>query len=273
MGKEDRKKADSLADAIGDIGLEEEATGKASEAKESLKSKDAGPSKAAKAKKRAPDPEPEDVEGSTSFYWHSFLLLSGRLLNRMLDWYNGIFSFTAKDKAKLYRNISQHYLKRGAPGKAMSYLKEWARNEKGDPEPVYQMAVALASLGEYQRAVNVFDRVLKIKPNHLIAIYRRSAILLKLKNFKEAINGLVLVIAETPDDPRAYYLLGLAYDGDGQLDKGVEAMQKAVDLDPEEIKYHQYLGFMNVRKEDHKTAAEHFTKVMELERAQEEEAE
>jgi len=265
MSKEERKKAGSLEDAIGDVGLGVEAGGGDDEPKPKAKVKEP-----AKPKKKAVEAEPEDVEGSTSFYWHSFLLLSGRMLNRMLDWYNGLFSFSPKDKAKLYRNISQHYLKRGATDKAMSYLKEWARNEKGDPEPLYQMGVALSSMGELQRAANAFDKVLKLKPNHHLALFRKSAILLKLKNYKEAIKGLESIIAESPEDPRAYYLLGLAYDGDGLLDKGIEAMQKAVDLDPEEIKYHQYLGFMNVRKEDHKTAAEHFTKVMELERAEDE---
>jgi len=263
MSKEERKKANALEDAIGDVGVvEDEVQPKAKEF-----TAGATTAKAAKGKKKPVETEHDDVEGSSSFYWHSFLLLGGRMLNRMLDWYNGLFSFSSKDKAKLYRNISQHYLKRGAADKAMSYLKEWSRNEKGDPEPLYQMGVALASLGELQRAVNAFDKVLKLKPSHHIALFRKSAILLKLKNYAEAIKGLEAIISDAPEDPRAYYLLGLAYDGGGQLDKGIESMQKAVDLDPEEIKYHQYLGFMNVRKEDHKTAAEHFTKVMELERA------
>ncbi len=262
MAKEEKKKAETLEDVEVEIEAPEAAT----------PSKDAetlGQRKSAKAKKPAPEPEADSLEGSTSLYWHSFLLVGGRLLNRMLDWYNGLFSFTPKDKAKLYRNISQHYLKRGSYDKAMKYLKEWARNEKSDPEPIYQMALALASMGEYQRAVNAFDKVLKLRPTHMVAMYRKSALLVKMKDYAGAIKGLEQISAENPNDPKVFYLLGLAYDGAGQLEQGIAAMQKAVDLDPDEIKYHQHLGFMNVRREDHKTAAEHFTKVMELERDQE----
>ena len=56
-----------------------------------------------------------------------------------------------------------------------------------------------------------------------------------------------------------------------EVDKAVKAMQKAVELEPEEIKYHQHLGFLYERKEDHKKAARCFSKVMELQREQDEE--
>lgn len=222
---------------------------------------------------KKPDILESSVEDSTTFYWNSFLLLGGRLLNRTLDWYNGLFSLTPRDKAKMYRNISLRCISRGSSEEALRYLKEWARLDKHDPEPLYQMGIALAALGEYQRAVAVFDKVLAVRPGHFMASYRKGAVLLKLKQYKAAIPVLEAIVAEKPEDARAYYLLGLALDGEGRLDEGIEAMRKAVELDPEEIKYHQHLGFMNVRKDDHKTAAEHFTKVMELERDQDDEEE
>ena len=230
-------------------------------------------SKQTHTKKRSADAEIDVTEGSLNYYLHSFLLLSGRNMSRMMDWYGSFFSLSSKDKAKLHRNISQHYLQRGVTDKAMSHLKEWARIDKNDPEPIYQMGVALASLGESQRAVTAFDKVLKMRPGHSAAMYRMSALFLKLKNYEKAINGLKVIVEEKPKDSRAHYLLGLAYDGEGQLERAIESMQKAVELDPGEIKYHQYLGFMNVRREDHSTAAEHFTKVMELERSMEEDSE
>lgn len=223
----------------------------------------------ASAEKRAGN-EFEDVDGSTTYFLHSFLLLSFRLMNRALDWYTSFFHLTNKDKAKLYRNLSQHFIKRGSPQKAMQYIKQWSKIEKTDPEPFFQLGVAQASVGETELALNAFDKALKLRPRHVKSLYRKSALLLQMKKHAEAIAGLRSIVAESPDDPRAHYLLALAYDGDGQLDKAVAALQQAVALDPEEIKHHQYLGFLNVRREDHKTAAEHFTKVMELERREEE---
>jgi cytochrome c-type biogenesis protein CcmH/NrfG len=56
-----------------------------------------------------------------------------------------------------------------------------------------------------------------------------------------------------------------------KIDKAVQAIKKAIELDPEEIKYHQLLGFLYERKEDHKQAAKCFSRVMELQREQDEE--
>ena len=48
-------------------------------------------------------------------------------------------------------------------------------------------------------------------------------------------------------------------------------MQKAIEIDPLEIKYYQHLGFLYERKGDHKEAASCFAKVMELEQEEEDE--
>ncbi len=73
------------------------------------------------------------------------------------------------------------------------------------------------------------------------------------------------------DNDKIHYLLGIAYDRMDELDKSVASVKKAIELKPEEVKYHQHLGFLYERKEDHKQAAKCFSRVMELEREKEEE--
>jgi len=75
----------------------------------------------------------------------------------------------------------------------------------------------------------------------------------------------------TPDNPKVLYLLGIAHEHLDKVDRAIEVIGKAAELDPNEIKYQQHLGLLNARKDDHKTAAKYFTRVMELEREQEEE--
>ncbi len=217
------------------------------------------------AARRETEAQVESVEGAGYYYFHSALLLGSRLLNRALNWYTGLLHLAPKDKTKIYRALSLHHLKRGALQKALVFLKEWSRHDRSNPEPIFKRGEALASLGEYRRALASFDKVLGMQPDHIPALTRKCSLLLRLKNYSEAIEGLELLTQEQPQEAKTFYLLGLAYDGDGQLDKAIGAMQEAVKLDPEEIKYHQHLGFMNVRKEEHGSAAEHFSKALELE--------
>ncbi|MBF0525141.1 MAG: hypothetical protein HQK56_08590, partial [Deltaproteobacteria bacterium] len=66
---------------------------------------------------------------------------------------------------------------------------------------------------------------------------------------------------------------GIAYDRKERLDDAIAAIQKAIELDGEEVKFYQHLGFLYERTENHKEAARCFSKVMELEREHEDDEE
>lgn len=235
------------------------------------KSRRAKKPKAAKQKERTRPEAPDSLEPSTIFYMHSLLLFGGRLLHRILNFYNNIFELTPTDKAKIYRNISNHYAQKGLHERALGYLKEWARLDNSNPDAHFHLGIGLASSGNFKDAISAFDRVLKLNPDHKGALYRKSGICLKLKDYQEAVEGLKQLIQLVPDNPKAYYLTGIAFDRMDEIDPAVEAMKKATELGPGEIKYYQHLGFLYERKEDHTQAAKCFSKVMELQREQDEE--
>lgn len=224
------------------------------------------PGKAKKDKSQAGQLGADRIGPSATFYAHAFLLFCGRALNKTLDIYNSLFALTPKDKAVIYRNISMHYTKKGMQEKALSYLKEWTRIDPSDVDAQYQLGVALSAAGETNSAIKAFKKVLNSNPTHKGALVRKSSLHLKLKDYQAALDGLEQVCEKASNNPKVYYLIGIAYDGLGEIDKAIEAIKKAIELNPTEIKYHQHLGFLNVRKDDHKAAAKHFTKVMELER-------
>ena len=212
----------------------------------------------------------EPSEPSTIFYLHSLLLFGGRLLNRTLNFYNSLFELSPIDKAKIYRNISNHYAQKGLHERALNYLREWARLDATNPEAHFHLGIGLASSGNHKGAIRAFDQVLKLKPGHKGALHRKSGIYLKLKDYPEASEVLKQLIELAPDNPKAYYLLGIALDRLDEIDPAIDAMKKAAELDPEEIKYYQHLIFLYERKEDHTQAAQCFSKVMELQREQDE---
>jgi tetratricopeptide (TPR) repeat protein len=226
-----------------------------------------------KKKKKPAEPRSrEPSHPSSIFYLHSLFLFGGRLLGGMLNFYNSLFELSPRDKTKIYRNINAHYAKKGQHEKGLHYLKEWTRLDPTNPDGHYQLGVALAASGNLKGSIRAFDKALKLKPDHKGAIFRKSRIYLKLKDYKSASEGLEKLVNLVPENHKALYLLGIGYDRMDEVDKAVEAFEKAVEIAPEEIKYHQHLGFLYERKEDHKQAAKCFSRVMDLEREQEEEA-
>ena len=213
----------------------------------------------------------EISQPSTVFYMHSLLLFSGRLLHRVLDFYNSLFDFKPSDKATIYRNISNQYINRGLHEKARQYLKEWARLEPSNPDAHYHLAVALSTGDDAEVAIRSFDKTLKLNPNHKNARYRRAGLCLKVKDYSKAVKDLEALVGVAPENPKPFYLLAISYDRMDEVDKAIESIEKAIALDPEEIKYYQHLGFLYERREDHKKAAKCFTRVMELQREQDDE--
>ena len=218
-----------------------------------------------------PSKSDETSQPSTMFYMHSLLLFSGRLLHRVLSFYNSLFDFKPSDKATIYRNLSNQYINRGLHEKAFQYLKEWSRLEPSNPDAHYHLGVALSSGDDVGAAIRAFDKTLKLSPGHKNAIYRRAGLSLKVKDYPKAIEDLERLVDMAPENPKPFYLLAIACDRMDEVDKAIEAMKKAIALDSEEIKYYQHLGFLHERREDHKEAAKCFTKVMELQREQDDE--
>ncbi len=52
------------------------------------------------------------------------------------------------------------------------------------------------------------------------------------KKYKEAISKFKVVMNLNPCDPEIYYYLGMAYEGDGQLDEAKKMYTKAIERNP-----------------------------------------
>ena len=160
--------------------------------------------KAKKPKAKAPRAgagvgEAENAQPSTIFYLHSLLLFGGRMMHRVLDFYNSLFDLSHTDKARIYRNISTHYANKGLHDKALDSLKGWAKLDPDNPDPHYQLGIAMTSSGNYKHAVRSYGAALKLNPNHKGAMYRKSALSLKLKDYEGAVKGLEQLIKMVPN--------------------------------------------------------------------------
>ncbi|MCG8634121.1 MAG: tetratricopeptide repeat protein [Desulfobacterales bacterium] len=215
---------------------------------------------------RADSARMEASELTPLFYYHAALTVGKKMVNGILDVYNGIFGIGAEDRARIYRNISTHYLKKGQYAKAVNSLKEWARLEPDNTAPLFELARAMVKSGKFKPAVNVYAKILAREPENIEALYAQTRLFFKRKEFEKALVENVPRLEKTaPANPDVLYLVAMVYSRTDRLEKAIETLQRAIELNEDEIRYHQNLGFLYERLGKNEEAARCFSRVMELE--------
>jgi ABC-2 type transport system ATP-binding protein len=87
-------------------------------------------------------------------------------------------------------------------------------------------------LGEYEKAIKFFDKVIKNNPTNQEAWADKGATLINLGDCKEAINCLTKALELNPKNPLAWYNKGMALNDCGRYEEAVECFNKVLSLDP-----------------------------------------
>jgi tetratricopeptide (TPR) repeat protein len=121
-----------------------------------------------------------------------------------------------------------------AHARALALLNRVAKLKPDSPSVRLQLADSLDSLGESDRAADIYLDLLKKLPDVPLVRERVHAklteIYLRNKDHKRALEQLQAIIRDDPTNPQAYFYLGsLAYD-EKKLPEAVEYFTKAVQL-------------------------------------------
>lgn len=103
-----------------------------------------------------------------------------------------------------------------------------------DSELLYYAGWALHNLGRYDEAANTLEAALALDPEavDIHDVFCRS--LLELKRFSDALPSATIARNAYPDDAQVTFRYGLALVGTGNIDEGIAAVQRAVQLDPDD---------------------------------------
>jgi len=92
----------------------------------------------------------------------------------------------------------------------------------------------------------------------------RAGLLLEQGRYRDAENQIKQILEQDPENDNALSMLGRCYVNNGEYDKGIEVINKAITIEPEIGYYHYLLGFANYHKNQHPEAINHLTKAIEL---------
>ena len=141
----------------------------------------------------------------------------------------------------------------GRGPEAVSRARGLVAAAPGDAEALFTLGLALAEhdVGE---AMQTFTRVLERDPKHTVARYNLALVLKRADRLDEAVEHLEGAIAVEPR-PELYYTLGVIRSLQGDPDRAIAALRKAIRAEPQYVDAHQALGAALRSKRDWRGAA------------------
>ncbi|MCX6379010.1 MAG: tetratricopeptide repeat protein [Armatimonadetes bacterium] len=139
-------------------------------------------------------------------------------------------------------HLGRHYLSQRRPLEAVEALNRAARMAPNDPLILNTAGVAQLSIGNESKARQYGEQAAKADPRYAEAYILLARVNNHPGTTQKAIDYAALYVKYAPDPSAGYYLLGRIYTQQGNKDKAIEWLTKARDSDPKNPKIWLLLG-------------------------------
>lgn len=117
---------------------------------------------------------------------------------------------------------------------------------KGSPTSVssyISRGIAYGKLGQYQKAIEDFNKGIELNPKYILAYHLRGATYVKLSQYQQAIKDLTKAIELDPNNADPYNTLGEAYRLSGNYSAAIQNYQRAIQINPSHPSAYYNLGY------------------------------
>ena len=128
----------------------------------------------------------------------------------------------------------------------------------------YNLGLALAQRGEWDKSLDEFRAALTLKPGLLEARVNMAGILLQKGDYDGCIDESLRALEFRPDLIEGCINIGIAFTHKGMLDQAVQSFEKALAIDADSIIAHLNLGNAFLALGDIDKSIEHNTRAVEL---------
>ncbi len=130
-----------------------------------------------------------------------------------------------------------------APAPPADAATEPETETPADAEKYFEKGNELGKQNQYQKAIEQFDRAIKLNPNRADYYASRGHAFYYMKLYTRAIEDYTRSIERNPSFALAYSMRGLSHTRDGHFDLALEDYNKAISLAPKEADYYKGRGY------------------------------
>ena len=139
-----------------------------------------------------------------------------------------------------------------------------SRNRDLTIEETFNLAIKNHQNNNLQDAQNYYQKVLKIDPNHLVALNNLGIIFKKLGESQRAKDCYKKIIGINPNHTHAQNNLGIIFQNLGETQKARKCHEKAIEIDPDYVDAHNNLGVIFQDLGETQKARKCYEKVIKL---------
>ncbi len=115
--------------------------------------------------------------------------------------------------------------------------------ETADAESSFEKGIEFGKQNKFQKAVESFDKAIKLNPNRADYYASRGHANYYLKQYPKAIDDYTKAIEKNPNFALAYSMRGLSRTRSGRYPQAIEDFNKAISFGPNEADYYKGRGF------------------------------
>ena len=148
-------------------------------------------------------------------------------------------------------------------GDLRAFQKQTADAE-GEAARLNNLGTALMSQQQLEKAAQKFSDAYQLAPSLTVAKTNQGIALLYLQRSPEAQKALELATAKSPNDPHAWYALGLLYHNQNESQKAADALKKVLAIDPSDADTLYLLGSLQMELHDLPASVVSFQKALQV---------
>lgn len=169
-----------------------------------------------------------------------------------------------KTQTEFLLNQIRHSFAAGYSTQAKDACLELLEADPDCDEAYMHLGLLYAQQDKLEEACECFQRAIGINDKETVYFALLSGVYLDLGLIGLAVQAALNAIEHSPKDFRGFYHLGCAFACDQKYDRGLEALNKAYDLNAQDVETLKALASCWAKKENLKKAAQYYKKVLKI---------
>ena len=206
-----------------------------------------------------------DMKEAVGVHLEVLSLRTARSLGKLVTTYKSFTNLDEQDVCEIYLKKADSCEKKGQYNKAVSLMQKVIKLKPEDTMAYYRLGFDYEKIRMNDEAIDAYIKSIKFDAENLNSHYRLGMLYSWNESYNEALTHLKKALELGPEFAEVHYRLGIVYDKKKKYTESIECFNKAIEIDPVNIRFYKSLGFTYDSNGMHEESITCFKKAIELE--------